>query len=223
MWNSGWESIFKSTDWGQYPPEELIRFVARNFFSRDDRNTIKILEVGCGTGANIWFLCREGFDTYGIDGSRTAVMKCEDKLQREGYTASLTVGDILNLPYEKDMFDAVIDNQCIYSNSMADSKQIFKEVKRVLKKGGLFYSRTFGTRTYGFGLGETLPGEPHTFISHKEGALRKDYGIIRYMDEDEIKSVYGNYFKINSQDYLIRSVQQGKHEILEWIIIASNE
>ena len=34
MWDKGWDKIFSTAEWGKYPGEELIRFIARNFFSR---------------------------------------------------------------------------------------------------------------------------------------------------------------------------------------------
>ena len=96
-WDPTWEQMFRTRDWGRYPPEELIRFVARHFFSVSDRRQVRVLEIGCGTGANIWFLAREGFDAYGIDGSKTAMVKAEQRLQEEGLKAHLQVGDIISL------------------------------------------------------------------------------------------------------------------------------
>src|SRR5262249_61470196 len=96
-WDPVWEDIFRSSDWGKYPPEELIRFVARNYFRAPDRKQVKILEVGCGTGANVWFAAREGFDAYGIDGSPTAIRKAEQRFQKEGLTATWKVGDFVKL------------------------------------------------------------------------------------------------------------------------------
>ena len=70
MWDKGWDKIFSTQEWGKYPGEELIRFIARNFYAAPNRKDIRILEVGCGTGANLWFLAKEGFNAFGIDGSQ---------------------------------------------------------------------------------------------------------------------------------------------------------
>lgn len=44
-----WEEIHSTTEWGQYPSEHVIRFVARNYYKKDRANT-KILDFGCGGG-----------------------------------------------------------------------------------------------------------------------------------------------------------------------------
>ena len=58
---SNWENIFLQKEWGKYPSIALVRFIASNYYDAQDRNEIKILEIGCGTGANLWYLAREGF------------------------------------------------------------------------------------------------------------------------------------------------------------------
>jgi hypothetical protein len=60
-WDPTWEQVFRVRDWARYPQEELIRFVAVNFYSAAERKKIKILDAGCGTGAGVWFIAREGF------------------------------------------------------------------------------------------------------------------------------------------------------------------
>jgi len=98
-----WEQIHSKRAWGKYPNEELVRFIGRNFFKipREERKSIKILEVGCGQGANLWFLAKEGFDVYGIDISPSAIRKTE-KYLNEAYNvrANLKVADARELPYE---------------------------------------------------------------------------------------------------------------------------
>ena len=217
MWDKGWDEIFESNEWGRYPPEELIRFVAKYFYKADKRFEVKILEVGCGTGANIWYLSKEGFDVYGIDGSANGIERSKKRLNEEMLHANLRVGDIIELPYKDNFFDCVVDNECIYSNSYADSKKILSEINRVLKNGGKFYSKTFMTGTYGDGKGEKLIGEKNTYTKIGEGALRQDYGIIRFMDENEIPDLY-SAFEIESIDYIIRSAKNQSFEVKEWIV-----
>jgi 2-polyprenyl-3-methyl-5-hydroxy-6-metoxy-1,4-benzoquinol methylase len=108
-WDIGWDEIFKEHEWGRYPPEELIRFVSRNFLHYPNHEMIKILEVGCGPGANIWFLSREGYSAIGIDGSKVAIDIAMKRLKTEGLTAEIRVGDVTHIPYQNDFFDAVID------------------------------------------------------------------------------------------------------------------
>ena len=50
--------------------------------------------------------------------------------------------DILDIPFEKDTFDLIIANSMLYHVKDIDSA--ISEVKRVLKKSGLFYCATFG-------------------------------------------------------------------------------
>ena len=87
----------------KYPNEELCRFMGRNFFSKNlnelERQEIKILETGCGSGANIWMLAREGFATYGIDLSPEAIKLAELMLDSYGVGAKLSVQDMTCLLY----------------------------------------------------------------------------------------------------------------------------
>lgn len=58
-----WEKIHSTQEWGRYPSETVIRFIARNYY-KTEREKIKILDFGCGAGAHTWYLAREGFDVY---------------------------------------------------------------------------------------------------------------------------------------------------------------
>ena len=217
VWNSGWDKLFAEKEWGKYPPEELIRFIKRSFADQNTKD-IKVLEVGCGTGANIWFLSREGFQVFGIDGSEVAIEQAKKRMKEEGLNADLAVGDILNLPYADNFFDCVLDIECIYANSYKDSELIMQEIKRVLVPDGLFFSKTFMSGTYGDGNGEKLQGEANTYLNIEKGGFNQGYGIIRLTSEEEISKLYG-VFQVKNVDYIIRSDNNRAHEIKEWLIV----
>lgn len=50
-----WENIHATQEWGKYPSEQVIRFVARNYYGKE-RHSIKMLDfgVGGGTTPGIW-------------------------------------------------------------------------------------------------------------------------------------------------------------------------
>ncbi|BBD09325.1 class I SAM-dependent methyltransferase [Desulfovibrio ferrophilus] len=220
MWDAGWEKLFQSRDWGKYPDIEVVRFVARNYFSADCRSAVNILEIGCGTGANLWFIAREGFTTHGRDGSSSAINKLRHRLEGQSLDAKLTVGDVNSLPYPDASMDAVIDCECLYANSMEDSKAIVAEITRVLKPSGKLFSMTFGTDTHGNGMGESIPGEPNTYSSLSAGAIRNDCGVVRFSSRGDLDSLYGSQLTIQSVDYVIRSVNGGPEVIQEWVVVA---
>ncbi len=213
-WNPLWDKVFSGQEWGRYPSDNLIQFVARNFYKKE-RQRVKILEVGCGTGANMWYIAREGFKAFGIDGSQVAVQIARERLQKDRLKAELIVGDIINLPYADNQFDAVVDNECIYANNTDNSKKIIAEIYRVLKPGGLFYSKTFSDKMY---LGKhNIRHSEMEYSEISDGPLA-GMGFSRLSSKETIKDVYSK-FKFISLDCLEYSSHNRSFVVSEWVVI----
>ena len=220
MWDNGWDKLFEGHEWGRYPPLELVRVIARNFFSAENRATVEILEIGCGPGANLRFLADEGFSAHGIDGSQVAIEQAQQRLEGEGLKVELQKADAMALPYPDSRFDAVIDIECLYANTLADTRIILDEVHRVLKPGGLLFSTTFATGLPG--SGPPLDDEPNTYTEYSGGPLHEGYGVVRLTAEEEIQDLYGVFDAIE-YDYLIRSDGNRNTEVREWMITCRKE
>lgn len=212
-----WDSIFSTQEWGKYPGESLIRFIARRFYKAPDRSRIKILEIGCGPGANIWYLAREGFHVYGIDFSAVAIERAKLRLGQEcpGWKGELIEGDISFLPFDDNYFDAVIDIEAVYCNSYEKSKQIYTEASRVLKKNGFLFSITFANNSQGDKTGVEV--SHNTWIA-SEGVLAGK-GSARFTEKSEIADLLMPLSVIDIE-LMTRSVNNFKDEIREWAIIA---
>jgi ubiquinone/menaquinone biosynthesis C-methylase UbiE len=186
-WDQVWEDVFRRQEWGKYPPEHVIRFVARRWYGVADRRAICLLDLGCGPGACSWYMAREGFSVYGIDGSATAIRRAGERLRQEGLSATFQEGDYGRLPWPDGFFDGVIDNVSLYCNSFETCKSIAAEVRRVLKPGGAFLSVNFTDRSWGYGLGRQVgPGE---FTDIREGPL-KDKGFALFMGRAQVDELY---------------------------------
>lgn len=81
--------------------------------------------MGCGPGANCWYLAREGFCVYRIDGSTIAIRRAKKRLNIEvkGWYGDFVTGDIINIPFNEQFFDLIIDVECLYANSIEDTKK----------------------------------------------------------------------------------------------------
>lgn len=215
-YNKHWEDKFKIFEWGKYPPEDLVRFIGRNFKDRD-RKSIKVLEVGCGPGANLWFLDREGFQVHGIDISPTAIERAMKRLQIENGTPAkaldLKVGDFSHLPWEADVFDIVIDNFAIYANPVAVIKQAISEIYRVMKPGAIGFAKFWGINTSGLGEGDSL--EERTFTNIMNGPCT-NMGVAHFVDKSELEMLFSNFDNVYI-DKILRTDSIKCHEIEEYL------
>lgn len=207
--------MYEEQKWGTYPSEHLIRFIALNFYNKV-RNETNILEVGCGAGNNIWYLAREGFNSYGIDINEKSISNAKIGLSKENLNSDLIVGDISNLPYSDSFFNCIIDNECLYFNNFETTKVILNEIKRTLKKDGLFFSRTFSNNTYLGKNNEKISDYEYKNIS--DGIL-KDKGFVRILDYEEIKKLYGLFFEIISIEKIEYTRENQSYLVSEWVII----
>ena len=200
-----WDEKFRTRRWGRYPPEDLVRFMGRSF-GETDHTMVAVLEIGCGPGPNLWFLHREGFRVSGIDGSPAAVEAAARRLSEENkglnpIPPDLKVGDIASLPWAPATFDVVVDILALYANTLDVIRAATREVLRVLKPGGRFYTKLWGRNTSGYGLGTEL--EPGTYDDIPVGPCR-GMGVSHFFDREEIARMFSD-FDVTAIDVITRT------------------
>jgi ubiquinone/menaquinone biosynthesis C-methylase UbiE len=213
-WNPAWEQIFRDRQWGKYPPEHLIRFVARNFYKSPDRSQIQLLEVGCGPGSNIWFMAREGFSVAGIDGSETAIRIAKERLTNEELDADLRVGDFVKLPWADATFDGVVENVSLSCNPRANIQLAIAEIHRVLKPGASVLSSFFSNRTWGYGQGQMT--EPGGFANINEGPLA-GAGFCLFLTRNELPELYRNFVDV-TVERISWTLEKEQHLVEQFVI-----
>lgn len=208
----------------RYPNEELLRFLGSHFFDKDitDRKNIKVLEVGCGSCPNLWMIAKEGFDAYGLDLSDESLKLGQEMLDNWQVKAILQQGSFLDLPFNDNSFDIVID---VFSMNCVKHKDFLiaiDESYRVLKKEGLFFSYTPSKNSGAFK--NYLPAKKIDDWT-LSGIFRKNspfsgnhYPFHFWGKEDYEKTLVEKGFSVNYLETVQRSYYQGE-DYFEHIVV----
>jgi SAM-dependent methyltransferase len=214
VWDPVWDNVYRERSWGSYPGEDVIRFVAANFYQASDRSRVRLLELGSGTGANLWFMAREGFCVHGVEGSATGVQLAGERLDREcrGWRergGRLLFADIASLPYPDAYFDGALDVVAVCYSGLASARASYAELARVVRPGGKLFVRTFERGCWGDGTGSQAG--PHTW-NCAEGPLA-GFGATRFTARKDVAALLPNW-RIDRIEHAIVTQDSGRHRIM---------
>jgi SAM-dependent methyltransferase len=94
------------------------------------RSDPRLLDAGCGTGANVDLLQRFG-SAFGFDFSETGV-----RLGREAGRTRLALATVTAAPFPSGAFDVVTSFDVLYSLQDRDERAALSEMYRLLRPGG---------------------------------------------------------------------------------------
>ena len=100
----------------------------------------KILDLGCGTGKHLLHFAKSGYDTYGVDKSKTMLSVARKNcLTDKNLNIRLINGDIRDIELNQN-FDVIVSlfHVLSYQITNSDIKSTFNVVKNYLSLNGLF-------------------------------------------------------------------------------------
>lgn len=118
----------EDTHWWYVGRRRIISSLVKQIFATLNNPNPRILDVGCGTGANLKMLAAYG-KAEGVDISPQAVDFC-----RERGLDSVKLGAAEQLPYESDSFELVTALDVI--EHLDDDVAGLREIRRVLRRDG---------------------------------------------------------------------------------------
>ena len=119
--------------------EKECEFIESVFKQYSSIKPAKILDIGCGTGGHLLHLAKRGYEVLGIDKSISMVRVAEEKIRKHELRAEVLVADMLDFNLN-EQFDACISMFAVINYIIKTDELIkaFKNVRKHLKKGGLF-------------------------------------------------------------------------------------
>jgi tellurite methyltransferase len=108
-------------------------------------NCKKVLDVGCGTGRNLVYFLRNGYEVFGIDPNPHAVETVRELsavLAPDNPRENFMVCAAENLPFTDAMFDLIISSAVLhFAKDVPHFDAMLQAMFRVLKPGGYFFAR----------------------------------------------------------------------------------
>lgn len=115
----------------------------------------RILDIGCGDGWISIRAAKEGHRAWGIDSSKSAIADARAAAKDAGIESEVEfcLGDGLQLPYDDNSFDAIVDRGFFHHILPENRPLYFKNILRVLAAKGLLYLSVFSEKSP-FGIGQ---------------------------------------------------------------------
>jgi len=207
----------------RYPNEECSRFIGRNFshLSKETKSSISCLEVGCGSGSNLWMLVEQGFNVTGLDIAENSLDLCRTLIQERHQTIpNLICASMTEIPLENNSQDFIVD---IFSSNCLTISQFdsyLDEASRVLKSEGSIFIYTPSKKSDAY-----LNSSPAIFLDNStlDGISRPNSPYFgnnypfRFEHIEELKAKFQTKdFKVGYEEILSRTYH-GCKEYFEFI------
>lgn len=141
-----------------------------------------IVDLGCGAGGSSLYLTERGYKVIACDNSEAAINIVNNFLP-EVKTIQMDISK--TLPFEDKSLEVIIAELSLHYFSEETTKNIMKEIKRVLKPEGHLIARvnSINDMNYGAGSGEAI---------EKNFYLTKD-GYKRFFGEEDIQYYFRDF------------------------------
>jgi len=179
-----WDKIYKKHQkFGEYKfifSEEIFP-AFKEFLTQENFESKHVLDIGCGTGKYLKTLQDNGFKTYGVDSSKTAIGMSRKIL---GNNSNLFCENMFEFEIPKNKFDLIISVSTIHHgtkeqvqslvnkihDAIIDNGKIFitlPNIGNAVEKGFFKNEQNLGNGTYAPTSGEEK-GLPHSHYTKKE-------------------------------------------------------
>ncbi len=206
----------------RWPRESLVRLLKGGrvpHIRGDALAGLRVLDVGCGSGANLRFLASEGMECHGVEPLEEGCARVRRRLDAAGVPARIAVGNSRDLPYADGFFDLLVSWQVLHYEADADGlRAALIEYRRVLRPGGSLLAAVLGPRHHFLKNCNAQPGQksvvnaPLDFHNGLEVFVFKDQAQIRALCEPLFASVLvgrvqEEYFTSTDDTWIIAAVK----------------
>lgn len=171
----------------------------------------RVLDAGCGSGRNLIYFLREGYEVFACDADAAAlkgVRAMALALAPSLPECNFRVETVEQMSFDDGCADLVICNAVLhFARDDAHFEAMLRDCWRVLKPGGLFFSR----------LGSTIGME--TSVEHVGGRRYKSPdGSERYLVDEALLGRMTRFLDAEPAEPLKTTVVQNQRSMTTWVL-----
>ena len=110
---------------------------------------MRLLDAGCGSGRNLVYFLRSGYEVFAIDESEPPIERLRQlaaRLAPHLPTENFKTGPVETIRFEDTEFDVVLSSAVLhFARDDQHWMAMVEEMWRVLKRGGIFFARLAST------------------------------------------------------------------------------
>jgi SAM-dependent methyltransferase len=172
---------------------------------------MRILDAGCGSGRNIVYFLREGYEVYGADSDATSVesVRALARVLAPALAASnFRVEPVEHMSFEDACADVAISNTVLHiASDDAQFESMLLGSWRVLKPGGLFFCRL-----------ASLIGMESQFERIQGRRYRSPDGAERYLVDEALLGSLTERLGAEMAEPLKTTVVQNQRVMTTWVL-----
>jgi tellurite methyltransferase len=172
---------------------------------------MRILDAGCGSGRNLVYFLREGYEVFGVDADAQAVdgvRALARKLAPALPESNFHVEAVERMSFEDDWADVVISNAVLhFASDDVQFEALVQGTWRVLKTGGMFFCR----------LASTIGIENQVRRIEGRRFLSPD-GAERYLVDEELLESISSRLGGELVEPLKTTVVQNQRSMTTWVV-----
>jgi SAM-dependent methyltransferase len=207
--SESWESNYaQGRQWSRWPWSTLVSFV--HHFCPMEKQDYRVLELGCGVGANVPFFKSLGVNYFAVEGSRTAVDYLHTQFPE--LKKCILQGDVTQPFPFSFQFDLIVDRGCLTCNSLPSLRKAVNCIENSLAPEGLFIGVDWFSASHPYtSLGIGLMEDSSTRTNFPDGPLA-GIGPARFFTQEEIENLFRNFTFLSLSEETRKSFPANKRQ-----------
>ncbi|MBF0124054.1 MAG: class I SAM-dependent methyltransferase [Magnetococcales bacterium] len=215
-----WERRYvENTHASVWPWSDLVSCAMRHSAAKlaAGANT-RVLEIGCGAGANVPFFQKFGVSYCGIDGSEAVIARLRSRFT--AWQDRFFVADFTTTMPVQGPFDIIVDRSSMTHNTEQDIRRGLGLIHQEMMPGGVYY----GIGWFSVQCSEFTRGHPAeddwTRMGYHDGPFF-DTGKVHFSDKMHLLDLFQDFEILSLQHSLVMTeIPVSEEKLAYWNIVA---